>query len=102
MRVHLLAAIVLALGVAGGALLGGCGSATKTVSVAGAPPAPATTATAAGGTSTASTPAGTTPASTTTSAGTAPTGTRSAPEPAFTQQGAGGEGLSGATAVVRA
>ena len=34
---------MLVLGVSGAALLGGCGSATKTVSVAGTPPASQTT-----------------------------------------------------------
>jgi hypothetical protein len=103
MRAPLLWAIVLALGVSGGALLGGCGSATKTVSVAGAPPASATAATGASSSSTASTPARSTPAApTTTSRGTSQTSTRSAPEPAFTHQGSSAEGLSAAMAVLRA
>lgn len=102
MRAGVLWAIVLALGVSGGGLLGGCGSATKTVSVAGAPPAPATTATGAGSSSTASAPASSTPAPTTTSGGTSQTTTRSAPEPAFTNQGARAAGLSAAMAVLRA
>jgi len=87
------------------ALLGACGSATKTTSVAATPTVSQTTASTP---STASTPASTsststTPTQTTTNGGTAaPTGTRSAPEPAFAQQEASAEGLSGAVAVVHA
>jgi hypothetical protein len=103
MRRTLLAAIVLTLGTSGGAALGGCGSSTSTVSVAEAPTSPRTSAS----TSTTA-PASTAPAQTArsqapASGGTpAPTGTRSAPEPAFVQPGASAEGLSGATAVLRA
>jgi len=95
-------ALVLALGVSGGALLGGCGSGTKTVSVAGAPPAPATTATGASPSSSATTPASPAPAPTTTSGSAPQTSTRSAPEPAFTERGAGAEGLRAAMAVLGA
>jgi hypothetical protein len=91
-------------------LLGGCGGATKTVSVANTPaPAQPTTTTArpatktATTTTTATTPASTAPAGTTTSGGTSgPTTTRTAPAPSFTKPEAGGEGLSGAKAVVQA
>jgi hypothetical protein len=96
--------VALVVGVSGVALLGACGSATKTVSVAGTPTASqATGATAQRTTSTTSTtPSGTTPAQGTSSGGTpGPTSTRTAPEPAFTQGQAGTEGLSGAAAVVR-
>jgi hypothetical protein len=105
MRVSFSWAFALLLGVSAVALVSACGSGTKTVSVAGAPPASqATGATAhtTSGTST-TTRSGATPAETTTNGGTpAPTSTHAAPEPAFTQQEAPAEGLSGATAVVRA
>jgi hypothetical protein len=105
----LLAALsALTLGAAAGAALGGCGSQTKTVSVAGAP-----AVTQSPTTSTQSSTAATTPAqSTTTSTSTAPTSTtggseapgktHSAPEPAFTQQEAHSEGLGEAVAVLKA
>jgi hypothetical protein len=108
MRRGLLPAVVLALGVSGGAVLSGCGSQTKTVSVAPSPPTPQTSATTVGGPSTTTapvrtTPVQTTPAQTTAGGGTpGPTSTRSAPEPAFTRQGANTEALSAATAVLRA
>lgn len=99
-----LSTIILILGVSGATLLGGCGSATKTVSVT-APETPSQTT----ATSTQQTSAGTTTAPSTTPAQSSnggtpgPTTTRSAPEPAFAQQGAtGGEGLSAAMAVLRA
>ena len=86
----------------GAIALSGCGSSqTKTVSVSSAstPAAfPSKTAT------TATTKAATTPGSRTTTSGAAPgaNGTpRTAPAPAFTQQSAGGEGLSAAVAVVK-
>src|SRR5664280_1423037 len=77
----------LALGLAGGALLGGCGSSsTKTVSVAETQPVAQATGTTAQSTTTATTPTATTPAPTSTAGGTsAPATTRSAPEPAFTE-----------------
>ena len=106
MRSDLLAALAaLCLGVCAGALLGGCGSQTKTVTVASAPAvAPATTtAGAQPTTSTATTPASTTPAPTGTAGGTAaPGSTRTAPEPAFTQHESHAEGLSEAEAVLNA
>lgn len=86
---------IAALGLA----LAACGSGTKTVSVAGAP---------ATQTQPAQPPTGTTsrPSRTTSvpqnGSATAPTVTRSAPEPAFTQQERGGEGAHAATALLRA
>jgi hypothetical protein len=96
-----LRALALTMGVSAGALLGACGSGTKTVSVAGSPPAPQTAAT------TATSPTTTTPTTTsptTTNGGTsAPGSTRSAPEPAFTQhETSPAEGTSAAAALVRA
>ena len=100
------ALVAIVLGASGGGLLGGCGSATKTVSVAGTPTVSQTTGTNArttGTTSAATTPQSTSPAQTTTNGGAqAPTSTRAAPEPAFTQNEGAAEGLSGAAAVVRA
>lgn len=101
------ALVTVVLGMSGGALLGGCGSATKTVSVAGTPTVTQTTGTNAptttDTTATATTPQSTTPAQATTNGGAqAPTSTHAAPEPAFTQKEGAAEGLSGATAVVRA
>jgi LppP/LprE lipoprotein len=100
---------VLAVGVCGAALLAGCGSQTKTVTVASTPPAPQSTATtskagATTPTSTATPPASTTPAQSAPGGGTAaPGATRTAPEPAFTHEATGGgEGVSAAAAVVRA
>jgi LppP/LprE lipoprotein len=96
------------------ALLGGCGGATKTVSVASSPPAQQETSTTASTASTATTHTPTTPASTTPTATTpaqpstgggtaAPGAARKAPEPAFAEhEAAGGEGASAAAAVVRA
>jgi hypothetical protein len=85
-----------------GALLGACGSSTKTVSEAGSPPAPQTTATTA--TSPTTTTTASTPTQTTTNGGTSPPGeTHSAPEPAFTQhETSAAEGASAAAALVRA
>ncbi|MGA2319699.1 MAG: LppP/LprE family lipoprotein [Solirubrobacteraceae bacterium] len=98
--------VALLLGTSCGALLGGCGSQTKTVSVAGAPSIPETTGTTTGAESTTTitkAPTRTTPAQTTTSGGTpAPTSTRTAPAPAFTKEESGAEGLSAAMALVRA
>ena len=105
MRGSLRGASVLVLGTLAGALAGGCGSSTKTVSVAGSPPQ--TTDTAAATTeshpSTGSASASSTSAQTTANGGTpAPTSTRSTPEPAFTHLQTAAEGLSGAVATVRA
>jgi len=99
---------MLVAGLFGAGLLGGCGSSTKTVTVASTPAASQTKGTAAQPTTTTttSTPAttpSTTQSQTSTNGGTpAPTSTRAAPEPAFTQQEAKAEGVSGAAAVVRA
>jgi hypothetical protein len=102
MRRLLLAGCALALGAGAGALLGACGSQTKTVSVAGAPPSTQSSATQ----SSAPAKTGTTgkaPSQTTSPGGAAaPGSTRSAPEPAFTQHESGGAGVGSAAAVVRA
>jgi hypothetical protein len=84
------------------ALLAACGSGTKTVTKASAPPLTQSTATQtkpspAKTTSTATTPAQTTPTRTATPS----TPTRAAPEPAFTQHETKAEGLSAAAALVR-
>jgi hypothetical protein len=100
MRAPLISAIALALAVAGGGPLEACGSGTKTVSVGGPPPASQTTAGGAATSSTATAPGNA--GRTATGGGTPGTSTRKAPEPAFAQQGAGGEGLASATAVLRA
>lgn len=90
----------MALCVAAAAALAACGSATKTVTAAESP-AISQAATAAQPSTTTS--AQTTPKQTQTST-TAPTTTttRSAPEPAFTKQESSVEGLSVATAALRA
>jgi hypothetical protein len=105
MRGGLRGATVLVLGTLAGALAGGCGASTKTVSVAGAPPQ--TTGTAAATTqsppSSGSASPSSTPAQTTANGGTtAPTSTHSASEPAFIHQETAAEGLDGAVATVRA
>jgi hypothetical protein len=84
-----------------GALLAGCGgSGTKTVTVASSPPTSQTTSSQAPTTSTGASTTSTAP--TQTAGGTAaPSTTRSAPEPAFTQQEAHAEGVSAAAALVR-
>lgn len=104
MRPSLKAAAALFGAVCCAALLSACGSGTKTVSVAGTPAVSQTTGTGAHTPSTSST-ATTPPSSTQTStAGGTPgsTSTRTAPEPAFTEGSTAAEGLSGATAVLRA
>jgi LppP/LprE lipoprotein len=102
MRRSLSWGISLLLGFSAGALLGACGSSTKTVSVAATPTLSQTTG-PSGTSSTPARPSGGTAAQTTTNGGTpAPTSTRSAPEPAFTQKEAAVEGLSAAAAVLRA
>ncbi|MGH2855537.1 MAG: LppP/LprE family lipoprotein [Solirubrobacteraceae bacterium] len=100
-------ASALALGAAGGALLGGCGGATKTVSVSGAPATVGATSTPG-----ASAPRTTTthPATTTTTTGAGgqstagqSANTRTAPAPAFTRTGTqSGEMASGAQAAAAA
>jgi hypothetical protein len=114
MRRSLQSALVLLVGVILAVLLGGCGGATKTVSVASSPPPAQST-----GTTTTRPTTTTTRASTTTSTtpppseggGTAsPSTTRTATAPAFTHQGGtgtttsgeGAEGLSAAESVVQA
>jgi hypothetical protein len=81
----------------GAALLLGCGSGTKTVTVSGAPavtqPTTTTTSSAKAPTSTTKTPTAGQGATTGT--------TRSAPEPAFTQEKPASEGEAAAAAVVR-
>jgi hypothetical protein len=95
-------ATVLALGTASGALLGGCGGATKTVtaSEAAAPATGAATAVHTTPTSTATTPKPTaTTGGASQSTAKSPIPTRTAPEPAFTHQGSGsGEAVGQATA----
>jgi len=86
-------------------LLGGCGGATKTVSVASSPPAQSTSTTTTRPTTT-TTRASTTPAPSESGGTSGPTTTRTAPEPAFTHTGtsttATAEGLSGAEAILSA
>jgi hypothetical protein len=104
--------LTLVLGLAGAALLGGCGGGTKTVSVASAPPpaqtgtttAPRTSSTATTApTATTTTPTSTTP-TTTAGGASGPTTTRTAPAPAFTHKTTTTttEGLSAAEAVLQA
>jgi LppP/LprE lipoprotein len=100
---------VLLLGVTLAVLLGGCGGATKTVSVASAPPAQSTSTTTTQPKTTttrASTPTSTTTAPSENGGTSSPTTTRTAPEPAFTHTDTGtsatAEGLSGAEAVLSA
>jgi hypothetical protein len=100
---------VLLLGVTLAVLLGGCGGATKTVSVASAPPAQSTSTTTTQPKTTttrASTPTSTTTTPSENGGTSGPTTTRTAPEPAFTHTDTGtsatAEGLSGAEAVLSA
>jgi LppP/LprE lipoprotein len=105
MRRALTVSLAAVLGVAGGAFLAGCGSQTKTVTVASAPPVTQTTGTtSAPSTTTAKTTSTATTSTPTGTAGgmSAPGSTRSAPEPAFTQHETKAEGVSAAAAVVRA
>jgi LppP/LprE lipoprotein len=85
MRRCLILIMTLTLGVGGGALLGGCGSGTKTVTASNAP-APAGSATTGAAntasTATATTATGTTPRTSATTTPAAPT--RTAAEPQFT------------------
>jgi hypothetical protein len=104
MRLSVRAAAALLLGVSAAVFIGACGSSTKTVSVAGTPPVTQTTSTGAHSAGSTSTPTTSTATSTTGSGGgtPAPSATRTAPEPAFTEKQGSAEGLSAATAVVRA
>jgi len=98
----------LAFGLVLATLLSACGASTKTVAEESPPVAQATTSTAPPATTTSSTTtatsSATTPAPTSTAGGTAAPSatTRTAPEPAFTQQEAHAEGLSEAVAAVKA
>jgi hypothetical protein len=90
-------AAALALGAGAGALIGGCGSSTKTVSDTSPPPSQAATQ------PTSSSSTAKPKVSTQANGGTVAQGsTRSAPEPAFTRSQAPAEGASAATALVRA
>jgi LppP/LprE lipoprotein len=91
---------VLALAVSAAALLGGCGSQTKTVSAAGAP-APQSAVTTSSQARTPKSTTKTTPAPSS-GTGTSSTATRTAPEPAFTQGETHAEGVQAAAAVLRA
>ncbi len=103
-------AAVLALCATGGALLGGCGVGTKTVTVSGASAPTTTPGGSAGGAATsprtATSPSTTTGGGSHSGAGQRASTTRTAPAPAFTHTGAAsGEAASGASvaaAVVRA
>ena len=90
---------VAALGAA--TLLAACGSSTKTVTAASAPPVSQTATTKPTTTKTKSSTA-TTPATTSPTTSTGSSTTRSAPEPAFAQQEGKSEGATAAAAVVRA
>jgi hypothetical protein len=83
MRRGVLLATTVVLGATGGALLGGCGSGTKTVSVSSAPPSSLQTPTTT--TSSASTQSTTTSSTSQTTTSTGSSATRSASEPAFVQ-----------------
>jgi hypothetical protein len=92
-RISLLAAAAAVLG----ALPAGCGGGTKTVSVSGAPSVSQTGASTPAATATTPKTKTSTPAGAEHATGT----TRSAPEPAFAQEKAHGEGASAAAALVR-
>jgi hypothetical protein len=93
---------IAALALGGGALLGGCGSGTKTVSAAGEP---ATPSTAAATSTAATTPTTSTPTAAAGASGGTPAPsatTHTAPEPAFTETATASEGADAAAAVLRA
>jgi hypothetical protein len=104
---------MMLLGACAGVLVSGCGSATKTVSVAGPPRGSQTAAASAPSTRTgptatpdaANAPSTGAPAQSANGGTTAPEGgagaTHTAPEPAFAEHGGGEEGLSAATAVLQ-
>jgi LppP/LprE lipoprotein len=107
MKRHLLGAFAaLALGTLGSGVLGGCGSDTKTVSVAESPPAAQTSATGTTPSTTKKsipTTTSTTTSPTSTAGGAAaPSTTRTAPEPAFAQGETHAEGVSAAASLLRA
>jgi hypothetical protein len=100
MKRHLLSSLLAAAALLTAGALLGCGAKTKTVSATGTPaPAQSTPTTQAQTTSQANRTATSTAPTQSTATSTA---TRTAPEPAFTQKESHAEGLSGATAVVRA
>jgi hypothetical protein len=102
MRRLMVGALLGALVGAGAGALGCGSSATKTVSVSGSPPAPATQA-STGTTKTApQATTGTTTTGTSANGGAPQATTRTAPAPAFAQHGTSAEGLSAALAVVQA
>jgi hypothetical protein len=102
MRQTFFQALATALCASAMALLAACGSGTKTVTNASAPPLAQSTATQTKPSTTKTTSTATTQAQTTpTSAPTSSTTTRAAPEPAFTQHEAQAEGVGAAAAVVR-
>jgi hypothetical protein len=112
MQLGLPSAIVMLLGACAGAVVSGCGSATRTVSVGGPPPGSQTAAASAPSTSTgptaapgaATAPSTDAPAQPANGGTTAPeggaSGTHTAPEPAFAEHGSGDGGLSAARAVL--
>jgi LppP/LprE lipoprotein len=83
------------------ALLAACGSGTKTVTNAGAPPLTQSTATQARPDTTKTTSTATTQTQAPTSTRTSSTATRAAPEPAFTQHESQAEGVGAAATVMR-
>lgn len=99
-RIESFSGLAVALCAATALLLTACGSGTKTVTAAEAPPV--STTTVATQPSTATTSTQTTPTQTSTTSTATGTTTHSAPEPAFTKQESSVEGLSAATATVHA
>jgi len=91
----------LAVGLSSVALLGGCGSQTKTVSET-QPPASTQPATTATQPTTSTAPTSKSPATGADGGTPAPSTTRTAPAPAFTQQETHAEGVSAAAELVRA
>lgn len=101
------ALLTLVLAATAGALLGACGSQTKTVTISSAPPS-TQPSTATGTTAKTTSAPSTSSTQTSTSAPTGPGGgtsapeaTRTASEPEFAQKEAQAEGLSAATAVLK-
>jgi hypothetical protein len=99
MRRALPATLALALGFGAAALLGACGSQTKTVTVASSPTLSQTTTQPT--TSSSAKAPSTTPTQTQTPGTSTPSTTRSAPEPEFTQKETHAEGIGAAAALVR-
>ncbi len=112
MRTTRATAGTLALGASCAALLGGCGAATKTVTVASSPPTQQETSTSPAASSTTTTHPSTTPTTSTPTVTTPATGggtvapgpARKAPEPAFAEHEStgSGKGAGAAAGVVRA